>query len=226
MPTPVLIGHRQFPSRAQALEEARRVRDQYANGDRVGAHDVEFLTDLLFLHSEAPEKIGSGIAGFSVDLDQEFRRTRCVYVHRTDGSSTDFSFKNCIEGAKPRQDRYSAIREAVSDQTIAFKQRAFADQARVPCAVRGTPTAFADAHVDHVPPQTLRQLVTAWLAAERMHIDDIEISPPADNQFVADMIDPDQRRRWTTYHADRAVLRLVCRAANLSDVPRAARQTR
>ncbi len=63
-------------------------------------------------------------------------------------------------------------------------------------------------------------------ARTEVEIDAVVISPPADNQFVADMIDPDQRQRWMAYHADNARLRIVCREANLSDVPRAARADR
>jgi hypothetical protein len=223
MPTPVMIGTNRFPSQARAVAEAQRVRNKYADGEAVRDEDVPFLTDLLYLHSEAADKIGAGIAGFSVGRDLVYGTTRCFFVHRVDGSRTDFSFKNCIEGAKPRQDRYNAIREAVSEQTVRFKQQTFAGRAHVPCAVRGTATPFADAHVDHVPPQTLRALATAWLAREGIAIDAVIISPPADNQFVADMIDPGQRQRWMAYHEHNARLRIVCREANLSDVPRAAR---
>nr|MCU0649682.1 DCL family protein [Gemmatimonadaceae bacterium] len=103
MPKPVTIGERVFGTQKSAMDEARRVRDRYADGQMVTGDDVDFLMDLLYLHSEAADKIGSGVAGFSVDRDHVYRTTRCFFVHRTDGSSTDFSFENCIKGANARR---------------------------------------------------------------------------------------------------------------------------
>lgn len=87
------VGEQRFKSKAAATEHARSLLNGHAIGARVSAAgDHRFLADLLQLHPHASEKIGAGIAFFSVTSQD--RKTRCFIVHRVDGSSTDFSFPN------------------------------------------------------------------------------------------------------------------------------------
>lgn len=155
----ITVGTVVFPSQKAALEFIRAVRDEYEDGERIDATHQAFLHELLLLHSEAAEKIGSGIEYFTVATEQEFGRTRHFVVVRTDGSSTDFSFNNCVKGANPRADRLQALRVAVAEQITEFKNEAFSGRTSVSCAVRGVPTQFRDADVDHTPPSTFAKLV-------------------------------------------------------------------
>lgn len=220
MAKPVTIGERRFPSQQAALAFARAIRDRYGDGDKVAPADAAFLEDLLRLHPEADQKIGVGVANFSVQTDPVFGRTRHFVVHREDGSSTDFSFKSCIEGSSIRRDALSALREAVADQVTGFKNEAFAGRSEVLCAVRGVPTRFCDAHVDHIPPWTYSALVTEWLQHEGIKLEDVAVTPPADNQHLATMTDARQLHSWQRFHREHARLRIVCSEANLSDVRR------
>ena len=48
-------------------------------------------------HAEAEDKIGSGIAGFKVQVSPTGEGgTRCFYVVHPDGTATHFSFKSCF----------------------------------------------------------------------------------------------------------------------------------
>ena len=220
MAKPVTIGERQFPSQKAALAFAREIRDRYGDGDRIAPADAAFLEDLLRLHPEADQKIGKGVASFSVQTDPIFGTTRHFVVHRKDGSSTDFSFKSCIEGSSARRDVLSALREAVADQITGFKNEAFDGKTEVLCTVRGVPTGFRDAHVDHIPPRTFSALVTGWLRREGIDLEDIAVTPPADNQYLTTMTDEEQINSWQQFHRKYAALRIVCSGANLSDVRR------
>ena len=53
-----------------------------------------FLCALIALHPRAAEKIGCGIAHFTVEY--ALHGTRCFYLARVDGSKTDFSYLKCI----------------------------------------------------------------------------------------------------------------------------------
>jgi hypothetical protein len=220
MAKPILIGELKFASQKAALDFAREIRDRYEDGAKIAGSDAAFLENLLSLHPEADQKFGKGISHFSVQADSVFGTTRHFVVHRKDGTATDFSFKSCIEGSSARRDALSALREAVADQVTGFKNAAFAGKTEVPCAVRGALTTFRDAHVDHIPPRTYAALVAGWLRQEGIGLEDVAVTPPADNQVLTEMTDEDQMASWQRFHRKHAKLRIVCSGANLSDVRR------
>src|SRR3954469_25318524 len=104
MAKPIVIGESRFASQKAAMAFARELRDRYADGEAIQGLDAAFLEDLLSLHPEADQKFGNGITHFSVQADSVFGTTRHFVVHRKDGSSTDFSFKSCVEGSSARRD--------------------------------------------------------------------------------------------------------------------------
>lgn len=223
MAKPIRIGERCFKSQREALAFVASVRDRYNDHEEILGADRQFLLDLLACHPEASDKIGPGLLGILVATDSVYGRTRHFVVQRVDGTSTDFSFLACIKGSNERRDRLQALRVAISDQVSEFKRNAFGTADVVPCAVRGTPTAFADAHVDHVPPETFLALVMKWLNENKLALKDVAISAPADNQTVSSLVDAGQLASWRSHHSLNAALRITSRAANLSDVRKAPR---
>ena len=55
-----------------------------------------FLRALLSMHPRAEEKIGKGIDHFTVE--NSVRGGRCFCLTRIDGTKTDFSFYECVQG--------------------------------------------------------------------------------------------------------------------------------
>jgi len=90
---PVQIGQYHFTSKGQATEFFQEILYRYDLGDKVSSKDFLVLSDLLRLHPEALEKIGSGIESFSV-RSADFG-TRCFWVNRVDGTTEKFSFRAC-----------------------------------------------------------------------------------------------------------------------------------
>lgn len=217
-PKPTKIGRMTFKSMKEAESFIRKLRDRYEDDEPISLLDSIFLQGLLELHPEAEQKFGSGLQSFSV------RRcdygTRGFVIHRTDGTSTDFSFITCLRGADERRDRLNALRHAVDEQVYAFKRAAFEGKSVVPCAIRGTLTSFLDAHVDHVPPTTFRSLVDRWLLSSGFKLETLEISQPRDNQVSTELVNEQQLQSWREYHRQNARLRVVCSEANLSDAKR------
>jgi hypothetical protein len=80
--------------KTKARDKCREIIAAIENGELVTGDDAEFLLWLLDRHPRAAEKIGQGVAGFTVQSAS--MGTRCFVVHRMDGSSTDFSFQSCI----------------------------------------------------------------------------------------------------------------------------------
>ncbi len=217
MAKPVNIGLHSFRTKSAAKEYIRATRDRYPiDGVKIEGPDEYFLHALLALHPEASDKIGSGIRHFTVETDPEFRRTRHFMVHRTDGSSTDFSFNACIDGRIERADRLESLRRAVEDQIIAFRDEIFSSGLPVVCPVDRSLLSPTTCHIDHAFPATFLILVETWLRSEAMRIEDIQITPPQDNQVVAYMTDSGQINSWTTFHQANATLRAVSPRSNLT----------
>ncbi|HGW4869696.1 TPA: DCL family protein [Pseudomonas aeruginosa] len=70
---------------------------RYDLGDRVKADDAVILRAALEHHPNATEKIGCGIADFSVRT-ADFG-TKCFWVNRTDGTTEKFSITGSIHGS-------------------------------------------------------------------------------------------------------------------------------
>lgn len=106
MAKPVDVGDEHFPTKAAATARCQEILRSYPGAPGTGAgqpQDVTdpahtaFLTALVAKHPEASEKIGTGIAGFKVQVNPKGTgNTRCFYVVHPDGSSTHFSFSSCV----------------------------------------------------------------------------------------------------------------------------------
>ena len=212
-----IIGGIRFETKAAAKRFCGSIRDRYPNGVRLGHDDDLLLRELLNCHPEANEKIGVGVAYFTVDADAHFGRTRHFTIHRVDGSVTDFSFHSCIDGRNDRRDRINALREAVNEQIVLFRERKFATTTLLVCPLRGIPITRKVCHVDHTPPADFAALVRDWLHSAQLMLEQIQITAPRDNQIVAEMTDTEQRASWQEYHRLHAKLRLLSPLANLCD---------
>lgn len=213
----VVIASLQFPSKKLAKEFFRELRDRYPDGCRIGEEDDRYLRELIAIHPEADAKVGCGMSHFTVETDALFGRTRHFMIHRIDGSSTDVSFLSAIDGHNERRDRLGALRRGIENQIVLFKQLAFSSDCPKICPLRGVPITEDAYHVDHTPPQTFVYLVDGWLAQESLQIEDLEITPPSDNQIVTEMTNDNQKRSWQDYHRTHASLRLLSPLGNLSD---------
>jgi len=101
---PVDIAGEHFPTKGAALERCSRILNSYPGRlgtgpgqpeDVTDPEHIAFLTVLVARHPD--DKIGSGIAGFRVQVNPEgTHNTRCFHVVHPDGSLDDFGYKYCI----------------------------------------------------------------------------------------------------------------------------------
>ncbi|WP_213742233.1 DCL family protein [Bradyrhizobium sp. dw_411] len=174
--------------------------------------------------TDSPAKIGSGVEHF-------FRRrnvgegysTPGFWVHRTDGTDTDFSYISAVKG-QPKsnaQEFYDACRGAVAADLLTAKKRHFethGDEAgRVPCDLSDELITFAEAHLDHAYP-TFGQLVVSFRAARGWQhgVPVGVLSPPADAQITTSFVDTSAAEAFRQFHRGAATLRIVSRERNLA----------
>ena len=212
----ILIGLMSFPSKKAAKDYVRCIRDRYADGDRISRQDDEFLRDLINLHSEKEEKIDAGIAYFTVGPDLHWGTTKCFYLVRHDGSSSDFSFKNCIDGKNHIEDVLAGLRHAVSDQITLFKMKEFAKGQAPYCPFDKTLLTESNCDVDHVAPATFKALVESWRVENNLSLDEIQLVDNADNQWVRSLRDSRLIESWQQFHARKATLQIISKRANRS----------
>ncbi|GMH04002.1 hypothetical protein Nepgr_005841 [Nepenthes gracilis] len=71
--------------------------ERYMDGERLNAKDERAVMEkLLAYHIRSEDKIGCGLDSIMVDRHPQFRRSRCLFVVRTDGSWIDFSYQKCL----------------------------------------------------------------------------------------------------------------------------------
>ncbi len=95
---PLTIGDRNFVTQGAAIGFIRNMlNSQPLNTPLTGAED-SFLRSLIARHPRGGRKIGAGIHHFSVGM--ALFGTRCFYLHRTNGTQTDFSYLKCLRGTR------------------------------------------------------------------------------------------------------------------------------
>lgn len=214
---PVVVGDLEFSSKAEAKQFFRSIRDCYADGEILSQEHQGVVLDLVALHPDASDKIGTGVAHFTVQTEKEFGRTRHFEIHYKDGSTDDFSFLTCIDGRSLKNDVFEALRRAIASQVIDFRTQFFVSHATpIICPLVGTLITPTDCHVDHVPPQKFAALVIQWMMLNDLAVKHVEITAPGKNQTVSEMTSSDQQRSWTDFHRENATLRVLSRRGNLS----------
>ncbi|MFA0970736.1 DCL family protein [Pseudomonas amygdali] len=212
MAKPIIFGSYQYRTKKSATEEARRRINQYDAGSRISPNDEHFFTSLFALHSEYEEKKGPGIAHIKVERD--FHNNRCLYIHRTDGTSTDCSWVHCIQPSSQKSVVSMAFRRAVKEIVTAFKEEQL-EKVSI-CPILGMPLTYENSHTSYNPPR-FEVLLKNFLNQEEIPFDSVQLVNP-------DVADIDQRgiisskelvNRWRTYHQENAELQLLSAEANL-----------
>lgn len=84
--------------------------NRYMDGERLTAEDEKTVIErLLAYHPHSEDKIGCGLDSIMVDRHPQFRRSRCLFVVRTDGGWIDFSYQKCLRAYI--RDRYPSHAE-------------------------------------------------------------------------------------------------------------------
>lgn len=211
----IVIGSLEFATVGEAKGHVRELVARYSDGDTANEADSAFLSDLLELHPRCAEKIGAGVRSFKFDRNPEYTNTRTIFVVRTDGSVSDFSWPKCIDGETPERLKRAALRNAIADQIAAFKREALSVPP-VLCPETGEELSWKQCHVDHTAPNTFDSLVNQWLASENIVLDLVEISPSREISFTRLLTNDAQRQSWRSFHDQRKQLRLLSPRANLS----------
>ncbi len=213
MRKPFVLGDHSFPTKKDAVE--------YIQGILHGNHDRQlepvnetFVRAILDRHPDRDSKIGCGVRSIRVVRNPDFPTTWCFWLVRIDGTSTDFSFKECLKPSTHKQKVRAALRNLVSSQVEEFKNHFFVTRDVKICPLSGVEMRPSTSHVDHAAPQFV-ELADSWSSTEGGY-DAISLITGQDGQAIDLVKDLAKASRWYVYHQHNAVLRVVDGTANLS----------
>lgn len=132
---PVVIGGRTFDTKDAARDFIRtNVIDAFDGAPRIPLGPIhDFVEDLLNLHADAVEKIGSGVDYFRVDPASDWKKgvpvkasNRTLVVVQKDGTPIDWSWDGIIKDPSAIMQKRTALRNAAYGRIQAIKRAAFA----------------------------------------------------------------------------------------------------
>lgn len=174
-------------------EMTARCREILYSDEEIVGEDFDFLLGILSRHSEAESKIGEGIKHFWSEQNPVYKHTRCFYLERLDGSTTDFSFTHCIS---PKNDFKSACRNAIHYQIKAFREANNMDRTR---------------HADH-DPESFDSILDRFVKLNGK----CKVNETKDHSYGCELVDQEYKNKWCDFHQQEAVLRNISWQENLT----------
>jgi hypothetical protein len=170
----------------------------------VTGDDGAFLASLLTRHPDAAAKIGPGIAWISLG-PVPGKPSRGFTVHRTDRTSTDFSWRKCITLPPHKNQVLIAMREAIVPQVLAYRD------SREPLSCAFDPAHPGPFHVDHADPDFIT-LADLYAAAQGGY-DRVPLRLNGDGD-IGTRLHPAHELAWASYHREHARFRILCQPCN------------
>lgn len=216
-----------WPSRAAAEAECVQIlRDpRYADGSPINdERHVLVLTEILGIHQNSAKKIGDGVGHFYVGNNKKARGVQVaednigIWIQRTDGSTTDFSFVESIYPSDQEKKVSDALRAAISDLKYAYRQSRFTAGGPVLSDKSGDefPTRASACVVYENP--SWSQLVFQFAESEG-GVDNIELltEKRSDDAYVSDALDnPAVLERWRLFYKAHAKPQLMTKSEQAS----------
>lgn len=94
----VTIGKHFFRKKGDLTEYVRALVDRYQIFDFLNDEDMQFCLSLFESHTDFPQKLAPGVRSIQLLIQKE--GTRGFQIHKTDESSDDISWKDCVANRK------------------------------------------------------------------------------------------------------------------------------
>ena len=197
------------------IKQCQEIRDKYNDNECLTIDDFNIIDSILKKHRWYKQKVGAGSYCISVDTSYEYK-TRGFYIHRSDGTKTDFSFYECIYPTKVfKQDFIKAARAAIAVDITATKLTYFDNVSFPICPLCEKSISIDNSHADHFPIK-FKDLLKDFITEN--NIKDFEkITEPDswDNVIGCEITDEKIKFSWIYYHMKNAKLRMICPECNL-----------
>jgi hypothetical protein len=209
---PIIFGTFQFRTKKAATDEIRRRINSYETSEALKLNDQLFFEELFKHHDEYQEKIGAGVKYIQVERD--FNKNRCLYIHRVDGTKIDISWVHCVRPATMKSTVSMAFRRAVKHTIKDFKDKTLSEYSC--CPILNIPLNSKNCHVSYVEP-TFDTLLKEFLTLNNNTYESIELEnpKPQDKDQRGVLKDLNLKTSWISYHRTNTRLELWSADANL-----------
>ncbi len=208
----VKVGNQEFKNQQLVLGEVHKIVEHYAIGSTVSdPKERQFLCDLLQNHPEASSKIGCGIGGFRVVINEH--GGKAFNLIRVDGSETDFSYMKCIKG-KPStslQNFKMACRRAIADYVNEYKNCYFAVYGQgnlAPCELTGKMLPKENMVVHHEEP-SFDAIVMSFIDKNHINLATVKYIKGIDNHTGVEFKDVGMAKAFLQYHTNICFLQCI-----------------
>ena len=210
----VTLGGKTFENKTRVTEYVKQVISTLPLGV-VEGEAAAVLRELFELHPNADEKVGAGVDHIELRINQEYK-SRGFWIVRVDGTETDISYKNCMDGDKVHRKRFiRACRFAVKEHIEKFKREYFRVALTPTCQLTGVPITPSNSHVDHTPPYTFERIVEAFIVLNELNVDAPGLLVSGvDGLMIPTFVDPVLRDDFVRFHNDLYKPRVISAAAN------------
>jgi hypothetical protein len=203
-------------TKTEIQEKAKAILNSTRILHEVNKEDFVFLIKEVFCkHPFWNYKTkGQLIVGIHVNVSPE-HWTKCFYITRMDGTSTDIGLAKCFR--KASDETVAACREAIRPIIEKFRS-----ELKYPfiCPVTGEVLSDpSEVHIDHYD-ETFIKVVRSWI--ETKSTDELQLKPPKDNQSAVRFLYAATDIDFINYHNSHTHLRAVSVTANLSILKRKA----
>lgn len=204
---PVNLPSISFSTKTKAKEFFCDMLKSYVDGQKINYDDHEILYELLLRHRDANKKIGNGIEQFYRQKSPD-HPTSCFHLKRIDGSTTDFSYGDCIKRLEPTTEQYfyRACRQAVSLTLTRQKNEMFA-KGTVYCFKTKKLVTKETSELRHTDP-IFSQIVKNFKEQYNLIINESMFLKSADMQYSTSFIDNDLKNKFIDFHQEIAHLEI------------------
>jgi hypothetical protein len=179
---------------------------------------VDVLNGILEIHPHSVAKIGPGVDHFYIDKVASAPGVQVAdddlgfWILRSDGTPVDISYNEAISPSDQKKQVTSALKAAVNNDRLAYRDARFASRAVVTSDISGAPfRRRADATVIYQSP-SFSQLAFRFAEAEGGW-NAIGVSQGGRSAFIGDeLVDAGVESRWLTFWRTHAVLALATKS--------------
>ena len=201
-------------TKTEIQEKAKAILNSTPYGGEVNSEDFDFLVKEVFCKHPFWNYKTKGQLITAVYADQSSEHfTKCFYIKRMDGTSTDIGLAKCFR--KASDETVAACREAIRPIIEKFRS-----ELKYPftCPITGEVLSDpSEVHIDHYD-ETFIKVVRSWI--ETKSTDELQLKPPKDNQSAVRFLYAATDIDFINYHNSHTHLRAVSVTANLSILKR------
>ncbi len=176
--------------------------------------EFQYMSSILKNHPYYEKKRKVGIK--NLFIKKTIFNNNGFFIERIDGTTTDFSFHQCLNKENRIQKVRSMFRTAIKEQIWNFRDKEFSNSSTIICPILSIPVAKSNCHVDHFNPM-FYELLNGFIKQNSLNLNDIKIGGEnQDNIMQYYFLDKNLEANWQKFHLENAKLRVTSIRGNLT----------